>query len=253
MKNKKRICKASVGGSFISILVIGFICFLFTACVGCVEKKDYPSSYLKLATEEVLAGAAGDAEKIEKLFLYVRDEIAFNWIYPQDIPADDVLKNGFGVCMQKANLLSAMAREAGFKTRFRFMFVRKQALEDYLPAYAYKKWADPFPHTVVEILYKGQWRSFDPSFDKKLYEICLDKKINVGRYPEIVKAYKTKFSIEGMKGTQEFWKVPEKESFYGDTLEPLINWEKENVSFFKRLMKPIIFKQAKSIMDKLRE
>jgi hypothetical protein len=72
--------------------------------------------------------------------------------------------------------------EAGFQTRLRFTYVRKQALEDFLPAYAFERWADPFPHTVVEILYQGKWRSFDPSFDARLYQICLDKKINFARY-----------------------------------------------------------------------
>jgi hypothetical protein len=146
-----------------------------------------------------------------------------------------------------------MARSAGFQTRFRFMFVRKQALEDFLPAFAFKNWVDPFPHTVVEILYQGRWRSFDPSFDQQLYEICLSKKINFARYPKIAGAYSSKFSIEGMKGAQEFWEVPEKESFYGDTLKRLMDWDTQNVSFFKRLMKPLIFQQSRSIMDTFRE
>jgi len=208
---------------------------------------------LKATTEEVIAGAATDADKFERLFLFVRDEITFNWIFPQNVPPEDVLKNGFGVCMQKANLLSAMARSADLQTRFRFIYVRKQALEDLLPAYAYKNWMDPFPHTVVEILYQGEWRSFDPSFDKKLYDICLVKKINFARYPEIAGVYKTKFSMGGMKGTQEFWEVPEKAFFYGNTLDPLMDWDTKHVPFFKRLMKPLIFRQARSIMDKFRE
>jgi hypothetical protein len=232
-------------------LMICAVCVLFLSCTGRVGQK-YPERDLESATVQVIAGATTDAEKIEKLFLYVRDEIPFNWVFPQNIPAVEVLKNGLGVCMQKANLLSAMLRQAGFQTRFRFMFVRKQALEDFLPGYAYKNWMDPFPHTVVEILYKGQWRSFDPSFDQKLYEICLDKKINFGRHPVISQSYKTKFSIEGMKGTQEFWEVPEKNSFYGDNLDPLMDWDKKNVNFLKRAMKPFIFNQAKSIMDKFR-
>jgi transglutaminase-like putative cysteine protease len=208
---------------------------------------------LKITTQAIIAKAATDEEKIERLFLFVRDEVDFNWIYPQDIPPEDVLKNGYGVCMQKANLLSTMAEAAGFQTRFRFMFIHKQALEDFLPGYAYKNWADSFPHTVVEIMFQGKWRSFDPSFDGKLLKICLDKKINFARYPEIFKAYKTNFSIEGMKGTQEFWSVAESEPFYGNTLKPLMDWEKKNISLFKRLLKPLIFRQAKSIMNTFRK
>jgi transglutaminase-like putative cysteine protease len=231
--------------------MIAVICVALSACAGSVQPK-YPERDLQSTAAEVIAGASTDAEKLERLFLYVRDEIDFNWIYPQDIPPEEVLQNGFGVCMQKANLLSAMARQAGFQTRFRFIYVHKQALEDFLPSYIYERWADPFPHTVVEIMYQGTWRSFDPSFDQRLYEICLDRKINFGRYPEIVTAYKTGFSPEEMKGTQEFWEAMDRPSFYGDTLEPLLAWEDEHVCFLKRLMKPFIFRKARSIMDAFR-
>jgi hypothetical protein len=233
-------------------LVIIAICIFLSACGGSVRQK-YPERDLQSTTDTLIAQAATDEEKLERLFLYVRDEIAFNWVYPQDMPPEDVLKNGVGVCMQKANLLSAMARQAGFQTRFRFTYVRKQALEDFLPAYAYKNWSDPFPHTVVEILHQGRWRSFDPSFDSTLYQICLDKNKNFARHPEIVQAYQQRFSPEGMKGTQEFWEVADRLFFYGVTIEPLMDWDKQNVFFLKRLMKPIIFRQARAIMDELRK
>ena len=252
MKNIKTEGIKKDPGIFTDMLMVFVCCIFLSACAGNVQQK-YSQRNLKSTTQSVIARAATDEEKLERLFLFVRDEIDFNWVYPQDIPPEEVLKNGFGVCMQKANLLSAMAKEAGFQTRFRFMFVHKQALEDFLPDYAYKNWADPFPHTVVEIVYQGEWRSFDPSFDGKLQKICLDNKINFARYPEIASAYKTKFSIEGMKGTQEFWNIAGSKPFYGDTLEPLIDWDQKNVSFFKKRLKPLIFWQAKGIMDKFRK
>ncbi|MBW2561455.1 MAG: transglutaminase domain-containing protein [Deltaproteobacteria bacterium] len=129
----------------VRLLMIAVICIAVSACAGSVQPK-YLERDIESTTAEVIAGATTDAEKLEWLFLYVRDEIDFNWAYPQDIPPEKVLKNGFGVCMQKANLLSAMARQAGFQTRFRFVYVRKQALEDFLPSYIYGKWADgPIP------------------------------------------------------------------------------------------------------------
>lgn len=252
MKGKERIGGKHSGMGIFLLLVVCGIGIVFPSCGKAEGRKRAPENIASVTTE-VIAPARTDAEKIERLFLYVRDKILFNWVYPQNIPPEEILKNGFGVCMQKAHLLSAMAREAGLRTRFRFLFVRKQALEDFLPAYAYKKWADPFPHTVVEIFHQGRWRSFDPSFDQALYELCLAKKINFARYPEIVDAYKTVFSIDGMKGTQEYWAVREKDVFYGDALDPLMEWDKKNVSLFKRAMKPLIFRQARGIMDKLRE
>lgn len=203
-------------------------------------------------TAAVIAGTRSDDEKLENIFRFVQDGIEFNWVYPQDLPAEEVLLKGRGVCMQKANLFSAMAREAGFATRFRFMYVRKQALEDFLPGYAYEHWADPFPHTVVEVERSGRWVSFDPTFDTKLYELCRARKLNFAKYPEIDERISFRFDPEGVKGAQEFWAVPDRESFYGDDLSPLMQFENERVAFFKRALKPLIFSQAKRIMDGIR-
>jgi transglutaminase-like putative cysteine protease len=222
------------------------------SCTG-TNSPNGPVKDVKAVTVEVTAGAKNDEEKIRRIFLFVRDRIDFNWIYPQDLPSGIVLANGYGVCMQKAHLLSDMARAAGFETRFRFVFVRKQALEDFLPGYAWENWIDPFPHTVTEIRINGKWVSFDPSFDRQLYDLCLKKGINFARYPEIREAYTNDFSITGMKGTQEFWVDPERDPFYGETLEPLLVWDKENVPGIKRAFKPRIFRDAKKIMDRLRQ
>jgi hypothetical protein len=233
-------------------LIAAAFFFLLLSCAG-INFPAGETREIKSVTAEVIAGATTDGEKIERIFLFVRDEIAFNWIYPQDITTTEVLSNGFGVCMQKANLFSAMVREAGFKTRFRFEFVRKQALEDFLPAYAYKNWMDLFPHTVTEVLIDGTWVSFDPSFDSELYDICLRKGINFARYPEISAAYSNEFSLQGMKGTQEFWLDPDHEPFYGEDLSPLMEWDKTHVPAIKRLLKAGIFRDARRIMNRLRE
>ncbi|MEW6262728.1 MAG: transglutaminase-like domain-containing protein [Thermodesulfobacteriota bacterium] len=89
------------------------------------------------ATAKLTQGAESDEEKLRQLFIFVRDEIRFDFLYPQDVPVEKVLREGRGVCMQKANLLVALAREAGFEARFRFMYVSKRALEDFLPDFAY--------------------------------------------------------------------------------------------------------------------
>lgn len=209
-------------------------------------------STLAMKTASLIAGAESDEAKLKRIFLFVRDEIQFNWAYPQDIPSEEVFANGMGVCMQKANLLGAMAREAGFTTRFRFMYVHKQALEDFLPAFAYKNWVDPFPHTVAEVKRKGEWISFDPSFDKGLYDVCIKQNLNFAKYPEIRGKYSLYFSPEGVVGAQEYWAVSSLAPFYGEDLSPLMAFEKHEVNFLKRLLKPLIFAKARKIMTLLR-
>ena len=200
----------------------------------------------------LIADAERDEQKIERIYYFVRDEIEFGWVYPQEIPAEEVLKNRRGVCMQKANLLVAMAREAGLKARFHFMYVHKTALEDFLPEFAYRRWVDHFPHTFPEIYLNGKWVSMEVTFDKELHEICINKKLNFGKNENIVRDVSIEFSANGVKGHQQYVRAEGKESFYGEDLSQLTKFMHEEVPWWKRMMQPIIFRKAQKIMDQIR-
>ena len=200
----------------------------------------------------VTAGATTDAEKMEAIYYFVRDEIEFGWVYPQVIPAEETLQKRRGVCMQKSNLLVAMAREAGLKARFHFMYVRKTALEDLLPPFAYSKWVDPFPHTFPEVHLNGKWVSMEATFDRKLHQIMQKEKLNFGRHPAIRQAVNIEFSVNGVKGHQQYAHVEGKESFYGEDLSEFTEYLHSSVPWWKRLLQPIIFTKAQQTLDVLR-
>lgn len=238
----------------IKVLIVLAIIFISTGCSstnisGALTAKN---ETIKTVVAELIINAETDEEKIERIFYFVRDKIKFGWVYPQEIPAEDVLKNKKGVCMQKANLLVEMAREAGLKARFHFMYVHKNALEDFLPEYAYKKWIDPFPHTFPEIFLNGEWISMEATLDKELHEICIKKKINFGKNESIVKNVSIDFSVTGVKGHQQYCNAEGSYSFYGDDLSNFTKFLHKDVPLYKRMMQPLIFRQADKIMDKLR-
>ncbi|HDP79453.1 MAG TPA: transglutaminase domain-containing protein [Spirochaetes bacterium] len=231
-------------------LALGFFTIVM---VSAGSGKPVPSGPSITETVKALtAGTISDEEKIRKIFYFVRDEIKFDWVYPQDIPAEEVLKHRRGVCMQKANLLVAMAREAGLRARFHFMYVRKNALEDFLPAFAYKRWVDPFPHTFPEIYLNGKWVPMEATFDRELHVACLRKNLNFGRYPEM-RSISIEFSPDGVKGHQQYFHVASEKSFYGDDLGPFVKYHHESVPWFKRKLQPMIFRKAAAIMKKIRE
>jgi len=217
-----------------------------------IAKTQIKDETIKAVVNRLVENTKSDEKKLERIYLFVRDEIEFGWVYPQEIPADEVLKNRKGVCMQKANLLVAMAREAGFEARFNFIYVRKNALEDFLPKFAYKKWADPFPHTYPEIFLNGKWISMEATFDKKLHEICLKKKLNFGKYESIAKEVVIDFSITGVKGHQQYWHTIGVDFFYGENLSELTEFMHNKVPFWKKLLLPVIFKKAQKMLDELR-
>ncbi len=204
-------------------------------------------------TRELTRNCSSDEDKMERIFNYVRDEIIFGWVYPQSAPAEDILKLGMGVCMQKANLLVQMARAAGFKARFHFMYVHKTALEDFLPGFAYKKWEDPFPHTFPEVFINGKWVSMEATFDKALHQICIERKLNFAKNSDVANNISIDFSIEGVKGHQQYSQAENTESFYGDDLEQFTDYLHKDVPWWKRQLQPLIFRKANLIMENIRK
>ena len=73
--------------------------------------------------KEITKGTLTDNQKAEAIFLYIRDSIEFGWIFPFELPAEEVLKRQKGLCMHKTTLLVEMARRAGLKARYRFLYV----------------------------------------------------------------------------------------------------------------------------------
>ena len=198
--------------ALISLLILNFC-----SVAGSGEISESEET-IKSVVARLVKDAKTDNQKMERIYYFVRDEIKFGWVYPQEIPPEKVLKKRKGVCMQKTNLLAAMAREAGLKARFHFMYVRKTALEDFLPDFAYKKWSDPFPHTFPEVYLNGKWVSMEATFDKELHDICIKNKINFGKNADIIEAISIDFSPEGVKGHQQYVQAEGKESFYGEDL-----------------------------------
>ncbi|NVO11313.1 MAG: transglutaminase domain-containing protein [Bacteroidales bacterium] len=209
-------------------------------------------SAIKNTVANLISGAKTDTEKMEKIFYFVRDSIKFGWVYPMEITAEEVLKNKRGICVQKTNLLIAMTREAGLKARFHFLYVYKNALEDFLPAFAYKRWVNPFPHTISEVYLNGKWVSMDATFDKEIHEICIRQKINFGKNPNIVSQVSIEFSEDGVKGHQQYYHAEGKDSFYGESLNELTKYMID-VPWWKRVTQPLIYRKAQKIINKIRD
>ncbi len=237
-------------------LKIVFALILFavfnSSCSSQKRTEKSTNNSISVKVKELVKHASTDEEKAEAIYLFVRDSIKFGWLYPQKVPAEEVLKNRKGVCIQKSNLLVAMAREAGLKARFHFMYVDKTALQDFLPDFAYKKWVTPFPHTFPELYLNGKWVPMEATIDKELHEICIAKGVNFGRNPKIVDQVSINFSVNGVKGHQQYVQNTDKQSLYGDDLSELTAFMHNDVPWWKRKMQPIIFKKADKLMNELR-
>ena len=232
--------------------IIGLLLLTFTS-MFCVGQNVALKSQKNIAelTRSLTKNAKNDEQKVEALYLFVRDSIQFGWVYPLDIPVSEILRNRKGVCMQKANVLVALLRECSFEARFRFMYVEKKALEDFLPDFAYKKWLDPFLHTVVEIKLNGKWISVEPTFDKELHELCFEQNINFAKY-SYANEVSIEFNPQGIKACQQYVAAKDSVFSYGEDLSPLMEYTKNSVPWIKRIFKPMVFRKADKKMIELR-
>ena len=77
-----------------------------------------------------------DTEKAVKLFYFVRDSIRYNLfmisVFEEDFKASRILEWGKGYCVQKAVLLTALARAAGIPTRMAFAQIRNHRVPEHI-------------------------------------------------------------------------------------------------------------------------
>lgn len=119
---------------------------------------------------EVTAGAASADERAARLFVFVRDHIAYNLymvsMHRDDFRASFVLSAGKGYCVQKAVLLCALGRAAGIPARLALARIRNHRVSPGLRA---RLGTDEFPcHGYAQFLLDGRWVSAAPTFDAAL-------------------------------------------------------------------------------------
>ncbi len=96
-------------------------------------------------------------EKIGAAYKYVRDEVLFGYNKSDDIPASQVLADGYGQCNTKGNLLMALLRALGVSCRFHGFTIDQKLQKGAIPSYVF--WLAPkyIIHSWVEVYHKGQW------------------------------------------------------------------------------------------------
>ncbi len=122
--------------------------------------------------EEVVAGAASDAERAVRLFYVVRDGIRYDPYSvsrdPGDYRASTVLRQPAAYCIPKAVVLTALARAVGIPARLGFADVRNHLASEKLLA---RLGTDLFVcHGFTEFWLAGRWVKATPAFNIELCE-----------------------------------------------------------------------------------
>jgi len=95
--------------------------------------------------------------RIGAVYDYVRNEIRFGYNSADDIPASDVLVDGYGQCNTKATLLMALLRAVNIPCRLHGFTIHKGLQRGIVPELVYGLAPDNILHSWVEVYHEGTW------------------------------------------------------------------------------------------------
>ena len=118
----------------------------------------------------ITLNSSNDREKAVELFYFVRDTIRYSAymisVFIEDFVASRILEWGKGYCVQKAVLLTALARASGIPSRIAFARIRNYGVSEKVAEMA---GGNVFPrHGYNQFFLNGRWVSVTATFDKKL-------------------------------------------------------------------------------------
>lgn len=160
---------------------------------GTLSDYDHPSIQAK--ANEISAGKVTVLEKVESLFIFVRDEVRFG--FPpkwEKMKASETLQYGLGYCNTKATLFHALCKAINIPARIHTGLIDINIMRGVFPSLAFPFLPKAGGHSWLEIEIEGEWKPVDSYInDKPFYERALKALQESGRA--------TGFSISHAKGT----------------------------------------------------
>lgn len=108
-------------------------------------------------------------DRIKSIYNFVRDEIKFGYNMADDIPASEILKNGYGQCNTKATLLMTLLRAVEIPNRIHGFTIDKALQKGAIKGIWYKLSPQNILHSWVEVLVNKQWYFMEGVILDKVY------------------------------------------------------------------------------------
>ena len=108
-------------------------------------------------------------DRIKSIYNFVRDEIKFGYNEADDIPASQILKNGYGQCNTKATLLMTLLRAVEIPNRIHGFTIDKALQKGAITGIWYKLSPQNILHSWVEVLVNEQWYFMEGVILDKVY------------------------------------------------------------------------------------
>lgn len=122
-------------------------------------------NYSHPSIQQLIHGRRWDAmsrkDQILGIYNYVRDEIRFGYNRADDIPASEVLQDGYGQCNTKGVLFMALLRAVGVPCRMHGFAIDKKLQKGAMKGWYYQLSPREIIHSWVEVLYEDKWLNIE--------------------------------------------------------------------------------------------
>ena len=115
-------------------------------------------------------------ERVKGIYNFVRDEISFGYNKSDDIPASEVLSDGYGQCNTKSTLLMALLRAVNVPNRIHGFTIDKELQKGVITGIWYQLAPKNILHSWVEVLINDNWYSLEGVILDKAYLTSLQQK-----------------------------------------------------------------------------
>jgi transglutaminase-like putative cysteine protease len=128
---------------------------------------DHSHLAIRALSEKILRETANTVDLIEKIFLFVRDQIVFGGDHWQ-VKASETLAKGYGACFNKNLLMIAILRASSVPSKLMANPLRKSFTKPSVGS-AHRFFSDPFYHCFTRVRMDDRWVSIDPTLDRTNY------------------------------------------------------------------------------------
>lgn len=100
-------------------------------------------------------------EQVKEIYYFVRDDIPFAYNSADDLPASDILKDGYGQCNTKSTLLMALLSAVNIPNRLHGFTIDKALQKGALDGIYYSLSPQNIVHTWVEVFVENEWYTLE--------------------------------------------------------------------------------------------
>lgn len=98
-----------------------------------------------------------EKNKILSIYNFVKDDISFGYNKSDDLPASEILRDGYGQCNTKTILFMALLRGVNIPCRFHGFAIHKELQKGLINGVAYFLTPKEIIHSWAEVYYNSTW------------------------------------------------------------------------------------------------